>query len=398
MLNVNNKSTQAPNQKNKQMGRIFHQENVHQLNILDDRFYTEDFENYYPSVTTVLEVMPDGYGLTVWKKDLGHAADEVLRRAGTEGRKVHDAIQAILEGYEIKWIGNGFANRMISDSYNLSEWQSISKFIEFWEAVQPQVIALELKLLSVNLRLGGQIDLICRIKGEIWIIDYKTSNYMHESFWLQISAYASMWNEQHPEHMITRCGILHLKSEHRGPDKTGKSIQGKGWKLYPMEDSITHHFDFFQVLRQVWDRENPDYKPKNLKFPDRYKLNTIPSPEVVIVKAAVPAGMEPHNVGIVGKDGLYAPVVVEGSIPAAPAAQVVTATVVSVSPVDQVAAQPNTEKPKLFIEDGVTPALQNVSEKLSELQAASVVEEEEDPFASVPSAPPVSNPVKKIVL
>lgn len=370
MLNVNNASTVAANQKQKPMGRIFHQENVHQLNILDNRFYTEDFENYYPSVTTVLEVMPDGYGLTVWKKDLGHAADEVLRRAGTEGRNVHDAVQAILEGHEVMWIGNGHSNPMIRDSYNLSEWMSISKFIEFWDSVQPQVIALELKILSVNFRLGGQIDLICRIKGEIWIIDYKTSNYMHESFWLQISAYASMWNEQHPEHLITRCGILHLKSEHRGPDKTGKSIQGKGWKLYPMEESIESAFAFFQTLRQVWDRENPDYKPKNLKFPDRFRLATKIEPEVVIVKTAVPAGMEPHNVGIIGKDGLPSPVVVEGA---------------ATTPVAQPAAPVVTPSPA-----PATPVIQPPA-PIAELS-------DDDPFAEVPATTPPPVTPKKIQL
>ena len=268
------------------MKNIIHQEEVHQLNILDDRFYTLDHISYYPSVTTILEALPDNFGLKVWKKDLGHAADEVLKRAANEGANVHDAIQAYLQGQEVRWVDNN------GKGYNLSEWTSICRFMEFWDIVKAKVIALEVKVLSVNLRLGGAIDLVCIINGEIWIIDYKTSNYFHDSFWLQVSAYATIWNERYPDYKIQRCGILHLKAETRGPDKTGKSIQGKGWKLYPMDQPYSEEWEFFCTLRKVWDRTNPDYKPKNLKMPDRFKLNAVQQPVVINDEPSMMAGQE----------------------------------------------------------------------------------------------------------
>jgi len=248
------------------MKNIFHNPDIQQINFLDNRYYTKDNVNYYPSVTTVLEALPKGWALEQWKKDLGHNADIVLERAAKEGSNVHDAIEAYLEGAEVHW-----KDDKAGICYNMTEWKSILRFVDFWETYQPELIASEMTIISDGLRLGGTMDIVCRINGELWLIDTKTSNSIYESMELQLAAYTTMWNEAAPE-KIKRCGILHLKAQTRGADKKGGKIQGAGWQLKEFDRHYTEAFKTFTHLRAVWDECNPDYKPANLVLPDRIKL------------------------------------------------------------------------------------------------------------------------------
>jgi len=251
--------------------KIFHNPENQQINFLDERFYTTDNETFFPSVTTVLNVYPKGFGFDNWLKELGHNADEVLKRAGEQGSKVHDAIDRIIQGHKISWVytdeeGNSKGN------YTLDEWVMILRFVEFWETYKPLVIANEFNIVSVKYRLGGTLDLVCMIKGERWLVDFKTSNGLHTTHELQMSAYAMMFNEKNPEMPIQRVGILWLKAATKGIDKTGKKMQGAGWQLKEFDRHYTESFTLFNHVSAIWDEENPNYKPKNMTYPDTVKL------------------------------------------------------------------------------------------------------------------------------
>jgi hypothetical protein len=69
-----------------------------------------------------------------------------------------------------------------------------------------------------------------------------------------------MWNESFEE-KVTRTGILWLKSAKRGPDKSGKKIQGKGWEVYESNRSIEENWKYFQNILELYHLENPDAKP-----------------------------------------------------------------------------------------------------------------------------------------
>lgn len=246
--------------------KVIHNAEAEQINFLDERFYTLDGNIFYPSVTTVLEVYPKGYGYLQWLKDLGNNADEVVRRAGEQGSKVHDAIDQYLKGFSVHW-----ADSEGRTNYTLEEWQMILRFVEFWETHEPIILANESKLVSESLGLGGTIDIVCEINGEIWLIDAKTSNAIHTSYELQIAAYAEMWNQLNPQ-PIDRTGIMWLKAQTRGADKTGKKIQGEGWQLKEFDRHYTEAFKVFQHCHAIWKEENPTYKPKNMMYPDKIKL------------------------------------------------------------------------------------------------------------------------------
>lgn len=256
---------------------IRHYPELQQINFLDERFYTDDNETFYPSVTTVLDDYPKGKAFFDWLKQVGMNAEAVVEKAAQEGTRVHDAIQSFLSGNEIVWMSpSGKAN------YNMVEWGMILKFVEFWNKYKPEIIAVEHRLISHKYQLGMTIDLVCRFNGKVWLIDHKSSNYIHTSHELQISAYATCWNAENPKCKIDKVAIMHLKAQTRGEDKAKKKVQGKGWQLKEFDRKYAEAWRVFKAIRVVWEEEHPNYKPKNLVLPDRVQLNMTPSPDLLL--------------------------------------------------------------------------------------------------------------------
>jgi hypothetical protein len=284
--------------------RTFHNPDNKQINFLDERFYTADGINFYPSVTTVLGVYPKGYGFNKWLKENGENADEILEKAGEEGSKVHDAIDQMIKGHEVKWThtfvdtmqiqtvesgarflddcAHGLQSKYYKEIqyYNADEWKMILKFVDFCEAWEPVFIANEFNIISDTMRIGGTLDIVCDIHGERWLIDVKTSNYIHKTHELQLAVYAKMFNEKNPDMQIDRVGILWLKAQTRGEDKKGKSIQGAGWQLKEFDRHYEESYKLFRHIRAIWDEENPDYRPKNMIYPDRVSIKLLKPLEV----------------------------------------------------------------------------------------------------------------------
>lgn len=271
--------------------KTFHNPEIQQINFLDERFYTINGEDFYPSVTTVLQVWPKGAQFEKWLKEKGSEADTIRDEAGESGSKVHDGIDTLLKGNPLKWTftktkldwdeyeklrkGEQFDHLISYEEvplYTYEEWVMILKFAEFWGQANPTLIANEFKIISITHRVGGTIDLVCMINGERWLIDIKTSNSIHDTHELQIATYAVMYNEQNPEAPIHRTGILWLKALTRGADSKGKAIQGKGWQLKEFGRHYTEAFELYKSARIIWDQLNPNYKPKNYILPDRLKL------------------------------------------------------------------------------------------------------------------------------
>lgn len=73
-----------------------------QVNVLDSRFYRRG-EEYYPSVTSVLNYFPKNQFFHSWLKDVGHNSDIIANKAAFEGTQVHNAIDRFLA--EKKLIG-----------------------------------------------------------------------------------------------------------------------------------------------------------------------------------------------------------------------------------------------------------------------------------------------------
>lgn len=236
-----------------------------QINFLDRRVYQRSEGVYYPSVTTILQYMPKNKFFETWLKDVGHNADLIMRRAGKEGTQVHEAIETLLAGEELHWMDD-YGNA----KYNEKVWEMINKFVDFWTTHKPELISTEEFVYSDEYRYAGTADLVCKLDGETWLIDFKTSNSLHKSYDLQLASYAKALGEAKGI-QIERTGILWLKSSKRGPSKQKGRIQGKGWELKVIDD-IEENFELFQLIRKLYNLENPDTEPIYTKYSTVLKL------------------------------------------------------------------------------------------------------------------------------
>ena len=231
----------------KHYGRILEISDDHkQITLPDGRYYQRNGE-YYPSVTYVLSHYPKGKFFEDWLKKVGYSADYI----------VNEMIEEYLNGKELRFLEHGIP------VYDINVWQMFLKFVEFWEEYKPTLIEAEVHLFSDKLKIAGTCDMVCEINGELWVIDFKTSNHLQTTYDLQAAIYAQCFEECFGK-KVDRTGILWLKSSKRKAAK-GK-IQGKGWEMYESPRSQEENLDIYRAVRTLFDLENPNHKPAFTQF------------------------------------------------------------------------------------------------------------------------------------
>ena len=238
----------------------FYNELENKITIPDEHYYLSSKSKVWlPSVTTLLEAYPKGAQYTIWLKQVGMNASQILKEAGEIGSNVHGGIDQY-----VKYGKLFFLSQEGNELWKWEEWELICKAMEFFAIYKPEIIVHEFSFASDELGYGGTIDMICRINGLIYLIDYKSGNGIYESHYLQLAAYKKAWELLNPQYPINVCGLLHLKAATR--KEVEGSIQGKGWKL---EQSVNtdDDFEYFQYCQKLWHKANPKATPKILEYP-----------------------------------------------------------------------------------------------------------------------------------
>ena len=231
-------------------------DDAQQITLPDARYYKRNGE-YYPSITYVLSCYPKGKHFQEWLKKVGYSADYIVKKAGEDGTQVHEMIEDYLNGKELNFLENGIP------LYDPNIWQMFLKFVDWWETHKPILLETEVHLFSDKIKVAGTCDLVCEIDGEVWIIDFKTSNNLQTTYELQTAIYAECYKECFNK-MADRQGILWLKSSKRGP-KEGK-MQGKGWEMFESKRTHEENIDIFLTVKKLFDLENPKHKPYFTEF------------------------------------------------------------------------------------------------------------------------------------
>ena len=230
-----------------------------QITLPDSRYYKRNGE-YYPSVTYVLNSYPKGRHFEDWLKKVGYSADWIVKKASKDGTAVHLLIEKYFEGKSLNYLNH--------EGYPIMDplvWQMFLKFVDFWETHKPTLIETEVHLFSDKLKIAGTCDCICEIKGELWVIDFKTSNHLQTTYDLQSAAYTQMYKECYGKE-ADRIGILWLKSKSRGVDRSGEKIKGKKWEMYESSRSREENIEIFKSVKRIFDLENPKHKPATTSF------------------------------------------------------------------------------------------------------------------------------------
>ena len=144
-------------------------------------------------------------------------------------------------------------------------WQMFLRFVDFWETHKPTLIETEVHLFSDELKIAGTCDCICEIDGELWVIDFKTSNHLHTTYDLQSAAYTQMYKECYGK-TADRIGVLWLKSKSRGVDNSGKRLKGKKWEMFESPRTQEENLEIFKSVKNIFDLENPKHKPATTSF------------------------------------------------------------------------------------------------------------------------------------
>ena len=238
-------------------GRILEISDDHkQITLPDGRYYQRNGE-YYPSVTYVLSCYPKGKFFEDWLKKVGYSADYIVKKASEEGTQVHEMIEAYLNGEELKFLEHGIP------MYASNVWQMFLRFVDWWEEYKPTLIEAEVHLFSDELKIAGTCDLVCEINGELWVVDFKTSNHLQTTYDLQTAIYSKCFEECFGK-KVDRTGVLWLKSSKRKAAK-GK-MQGKGWEMYESSRTQEENLDIFLTVKKLFDLENPKHKPVFTEF------------------------------------------------------------------------------------------------------------------------------------
>lgn len=82
----------------------------------------------------------------------------------------------------------------------------------WWKKTDPEVVASEVRLISLRLGVAGTCDLVWRDKeGKLWLTDLKSrkaDGTVYESDRIQTGAYEIMWNESHEDKIEGRSVLL----------------------------------------------------------------------------------------------------------------------------------------------------------------------------------------------
>lgn len=232
-------------------------EDAKQITMPDSRYYQRNGE-FYPSITYVLGAYPKGKFFEDWLKKVGYASEHIVRKAADQGTETHEMIEDYLNGKELN-----FLSKSGHPQYDTLVWQMFLRFVDFWETHNPELIETEVHLFSDEMKVAGTCDMVCRIDGELWIIDFKTSNHLQTTYDLQTAVYGKCYEECFG-HTPDRYGVLWLKSSKRGP-KEGK-LQGKNWEMYESNRSQEENLEIFKTVKTLFDLENPTHKPAFTKF------------------------------------------------------------------------------------------------------------------------------------
>lgn len=228
-----------------------------QITFLDQRFYGNDSDGYVPSVTTILNAYPKDAGFYQWIKSVGEDADTIRDEAGKRGSIVHELTEKYDNGEEINFLnGSGSIN------FKLAEWAMFEKYVDFVKRYNPKNDLIEQNYINYDLAFAGTIDRVIDINGKKILMDIKTSNAVHESYWLQLAAYRELLRIN--DVRVDEVAILWLNAKTRTMGTKG-AMQGIGWQLISRADT-SHDWELFRYTQELWLAQNRDIQPRKLSY------------------------------------------------------------------------------------------------------------------------------------
>ena len=240
--------------------RTTKKDNIVQITTLDERWY-ECPDNkdviYRPSSSWIAGYYPKGIAFYKWLAEKGWDESQALKNAaGNRGSKVHQAIEILMNGNTVH-MSDQFTNHEtgLIEETSVEEWECIMSFVEWFKETKPEIIAFEQVIENKEVNYAGTMDLKCKIDGEVWVVDFKTSAYIWAEHKLQLSSYKHADGNED----VVKQGILQLNYK----------LNKKKFKFTEIDDK----FDLFLSAYKIWEEENKDVQPKQKDYPTELSIN-----------------------------------------------------------------------------------------------------------------------------
>lgn len=252
------------------------QRGIVQITTDDERFYIREGKDettglpihiYLPSATWIAGFVPKGIEYYKWLANKGwNEAEAIKADRGKYGTRVHKAIEALLNGEEVRIDtelvdpGTGLFASLTFEEYN-----AICSFKAWWDDLNRthkavEVLETERTVWNAEIGAAGTLDAMLAIDGETWIVDFKTSQYIWLSHEAQISFYRHSV-ERNPASV--RTAILQL----------GYKRNKNAYKFTEIEDK----FDIFLAAQKFWREEHDGTKPFQKDVPLAVTLGLKPN-------------------------------------------------------------------------------------------------------------------------
>ena len=253
-----------------------------QITTVDERWYARPATDsttglptyqYVPSVTWISGFYPKGIAFYKWLAGKGwDEAEAIKNAAGDKGSKVHQAMLELLDGKTISMGASYVGGAATPEELTLEEYTCVMSFVAWWTdtiketGFAPRVVDREFVVWNDVDGYAGTIDLLCELYNpktkswELWIVDFKTGQYVWPDMECQLSGYKAAL-VLGPA--TARLAILQL----------GYKANRRGWKWTEVEDQ----YDLFLAAKRIWAKETDGEHPKQRDYPLSLQLPT-PAP------------------------------------------------------------------------------------------------------------------------
>lgn len=251
----------------KEIRKVDEKTGIVQITTADERWYVKMIENkegipevkFVPSVTWIASYYPKGLPFYKWLANKGwDEAEAIKQAAGDKGSKVHQAIEDLVKGNEVKMDAK-YLNKTTEKEEELTveEYECIMSFASWFNRVKPVVLASEQVVFNDAEGYAGTVDMTCEIDGRPYILDFKTGQTIWPEHELQISAYKHAL----PKDILELPGLATLQLGYRrNKDR---------FKFTEIEDK----YDLFLTAKKIWANETKGIEPLQKDYPPSLRLD-----------------------------------------------------------------------------------------------------------------------------
>lgn len=265
-----------------------------QIDWFDEHYYKifnkDGTEEFFPSVTTILQVSPKPF-LNRWRGELGNDEADRLKNEGAErGSNIHFACDILKQGgavilmqglkarysdaeiADIKKLHNGLV-ALVWDQF---EYLQVYRYWQLLKELSPKKIESERTVFSLKHRFAGTLDekyLLdsgsyningskpVKIEGGKYIADIKSSKTITDDNYNQLAAYWVADEEMNGE-QIDGALLIHTNAQ------TKSGIEGLSVKVISRPE-MEEYFDQFLKLFEVWKIKPSPAHPKIFTMPNQ---------------------------------------------------------------------------------------------------------------------------------